>query len=413
MKIAQLLRNDANFVSAVVEQSGEIPASAHLSMITNLDSLRCLGNDWRDLETRCQKQTSVFQSFDWIMAWCETYATLRPDLKIQVLTGYDQGKLVFVWPMMQQSRMGLNILGWLTEPFGQYGDVLCASGHCPKLWTKSSLNFLHSLKGIDIIRLRHVRMDSHLATSCLHLFSNAKSAERAPFLDLTQFQTEADYEQRYTQAQRKRRKKIRKHLEDIGSVSFIELAPGTIADAAIESAIAEKNQWLEDRGRLNRVLNCPGHITFLKKLSRRSNSNVEVVVSEIKANDEPISWEIGFRHGKTHFAYITSHMNKHTDLSPGRLHMDLSQRASLAAGMERFDLMVPYDAHKESWSSGSVDTQDHFVPLSAKGWLAGYVYLKTLRPVIRKIYYSLQPNALRWLSTRTAAASKVMASIVP
>jgi CelD/BcsL family acetyltransferase involved in cellulose biosynthesis len=47
-----------------------------------------------------------------------------------------------------------------------------------------------------------------------------------------------------------------------------------------------------------------------------------MVVTELRAGDRPVSWEISFRYGGTHFAYITSHACDLTDLSPGRLHFD-------------------------------------------------------------------------------------------
>ena len=410
MKSVKLFRNDTVATTDTPQGTVATTTMPEITLITGLAGLLSLEKAWRKLEANCSGHTSVFQSFDWIATWCEVYAGKAAKVELHVLTGYDGDELVFVWPLMKQSRLGIKVLSWLTEPFGQYGDVLCAKGHCPKRWIEASFGFLRRLKGIDILRLRHVREDSHLAKSSLQFFSDAKSNERAPFLDLTQFATEQDYELRYTPTQRKRRKKIRKHLEDIGPVTFTRLPAGTLADAAIENAIAEKNQWLNDRARYNRVVHCPGHTDFLKKLSRRFGGTTEVIVSELKAGDQPVSWEIGFRHGKTHFAYLTSHMNAHTDLSPGRLHMDLSQRASLEAGMQRFDLMVPYDPHKESWSSGCAATKDYFAPLSASGWLAGHVYLGTIRPVVQKLYYTLQPTVLRWLRTRSNIKVSVMMS---
>ncbi len=225
--------------------------------------------------------------------------------------------------------------------------------------------------------------------------------EKAPSLDLTRFATDADYDARYTPVQRKRRKKIRKALEELGPVTFTQLPNGTLTDTAMRQAIDEKNAWLADRGRINRVLGCPGHWAFLKNLSRRMAGTVEVVVTELKAGDEAVSWEVGFRHRGKHYGYITSHMNKHTDLSPGRLHMDMSQRACLAAGMTEYDLMVPNDAHKESWSSGTMDTNDYYLPLSLQGAVVGHVYIRTIRPVLRKIYYSLDASTLRKLNLKS------------
>lgn len=374
-----------------------MPASP-MSLITTLPALRDIESKWRDLELNVQNHSSVFQSFDWVMAWAETYVTEGSGTSLHVFAGYDKDELVFVWPLMRTRQMGLNTLAWLTEPFGQYGDVLCRKGHFPKQWVESALTVLRRLKDVDLLRLRHVRADSHIGTCATAFFHNAQVPEKAPFLDLTPFANEEAYDARYTSTQRKRRKKIRKSIEDLGQVTFKQLPPGSLADMAMASAIAEKNAWLTERGRINRVLGCPKHLAFLKTLSRQLNGTVDVVVTELKAGDQPVSWEVGFRHRNTHYGYITSHVNALTDLSPGRLHMDQSQRACITDGMAVFDLMVPNDAHKESWSSGTVDTNDYYLPLSVLGAGMGHGYIRTLRPLLRNIYYRMETSTLRKLN---------------
>jgi CelD/BcsL family acetyltransferase involved in cellulose biosynthesis len=374
-----------------------------LTVVTSLQALAEMEAHWHDLEAHAQNHTTVFQSFDWVMAWAQIYLTEKPSLSLHILAGYDDGKLVYIWPLMRERRMGLSVLTWLTEPFGQYGDVMCRKGYSPRQWIESSVAFLKRLRDVDVLRLRHVRADSHLAVHAQSLFVDAKAHDQAPFLDLSQFATEAAYDARYSSVQRKRRKKIRKAIEEMGEVKFARLPTGSLADAAMQSAISEKNAWLSERGRMNRVMSCKSHAPFLKNLSRRLGGSVEVVVTELTAGNKPVSWEVAFRHRGTHYAYLTSHMNVLTDLSPGRLHMDLSQRACLADGMSQFDLMVPNDAHKESWSSGTVDTSDYYLPLSATGTVVGHVYIRSLRPMVRSLYYKM---TARKFSLRTLFKSR-------
>lgn len=378
--------------------ASDIPATAHISLVTTLPGLLALEPGWRALEQNACTATSVFQSFDWIAAWCKTYCVGDNGQSLHVLVGFERNQLVFVWPLMVQKDRGLRVLGWLTEPFGQYGDVICRKGESPRLWVANALRFFRRLRGIDLLRLRHVRDDSTLKSVAAVELIDARLNERAPYLDLAAFATEADYENRYTGAQRKRRKKIRKHLEEIGPVSFTRLPLGSSSDAAITTALAEKNKWLAERGRINRVLGCAGHLDFLKTLSRARPQGLELIVTELRAGDRPVSWEISFRYGGTHFAYITSHACDLTDLSPGRLHFDHSQRDCLASGLKTFDLMVPYDAHKESWSSACMPTHDYFLPLTLTGRIAGNVYLRHIRPALRSIYYRLPKSALRLIN---------------
>ncbi len=377
----------------------DMPAPA-LTVITTPAALRELEVKWRVLEAHTQNHTSVFQTFDWVMAWSETYIDQKSGNSLHVLAGYENDELVFVWPLMRNRKLGISILTWLTEPFGQYGDVLCRTGHSSKKWVESSIAFLKRLKDVDILRLRHVRADSHLASHAASLLIDARLPEGAPFLDLTQYADDDAYDARYTSAQRKRRRKIRKGIEELGAITFERLPTGILADAAMQNAIAEKNAWLAERGRINRVLGCPDHISFLKNLSRRAGSSVDVVVTEMKAGSKPISWELGFRYKNTHFGYITSHVNKLTDISPGRLHMDYSQRSCLKDGMGVYDLMIPNDAHKESWSSGIVATNDYFLPLSFTGSIIGHTYIRLLRPMLRNIYYRLDAATLRKMNLK-------------
>lgn len=390
---------------AALEQAASIPANGHLTLVTSLAGLLALEENWRELEMNAQTLTA-FQTFDWISAWCRTYCASGACPEIHVVAGFHNDRLVFVWPLMKVRRAGLNVLCWLTEPFGQYGDILCANGECARLWVANALRFIRRFKEIDILRLRHVRGDSTLAGVAAHELVNARLDEKAPYLDLTQFATEADYENRYSGTQRKRRKKIRKHLEELGPVTFSRVPLGTLSDAAVAEAIAEKNKWLGERGRINQVMHCPFHLDFLKTLARGNQDTLAMVVTELRTGDKPVSWEISFRTGGTHFAYITSHRNELTDLSPGRLHFDLSQRVCLADGMKVFDLMVPYDAHKESWSSACMPTQDYYLPLSGRGNLAGTLYLSHLRPLLRAAYYRLPQSVLRYINPLRARSTE-------
>ena len=174
------------------------------------------------------------------------------------------------------------------------------------------------------------------------------------------------------------------------------LEPGAEMDNAIAAAVVEKCQWLDQRGRQNRALCDRQIVEFLRRLSG-AGGDARLVVSRMCAGPRPVSWEIGLRKGGTHFGFITSHVTALTDYSPARLHMDLSQRRALNDGLKAFDLMVPNDAHKESWSSAKTETSDYHLPLSPLGRLYGAGYLETARPLLRRAYYRMPPHLLRLL----------------
>jgi CelD/BcsL family acetyltransferase involved in cellulose biosynthesis len=375
-----------------------LPLGSRLSVTTGAAGFMALEAQWLELEASCQSSRAVFQTFGWLSSWIEINKAFLPPDAIQIVTGFRNDRLVFAWPLMKAKAGPFTVLRWLSEPKSQYGDVLLASGECPNAWMGAAMELIRRVPGVDAIRLRHVRSDAAAALFLKQAFRDARLHEQASCLDLTRFADEAAYDARYTPAQRKRRKKIRKALEDgLGPLSFTILKPGPATDAAIDAAIAEKCLWIDARGRQNRVLSCPTLGSFMKHLARNRSAGTELVLSALSAGGREVSWEIGLRHNGTHFAFITSHVNALTDYSPARLHMDLSQRQALKDGMKAFDLMHPNDVHKESWSSGKTEVSDYYLPLSAKGAAYGAIYLERLRPRLRDAYYRMPPGLLKLL----------------
>ena len=372
-----------------------LPADSRVSLVTALADFEELEGPWLALEADARPH-NVFQSFAWCGAYARNYLASGGVQSLCVITGYDQDRLVFVWPLMKVRVGPFTILRWLSEPFGQYGDVLLAKDHCPMTWLRAGLTYLAQKKFASAIRLRHVRDDAVAQPFLRDNFRDARVKDGAPFLDLTAFPDETAYEARYGKEQRRRRKRIRKSLESLGPVEFRMLTGGAEQDRHIDVALAEKRKWIEQRSLWTKALGCPKLRELLRHASR--GGGMSVVASVLTAGGKPVSWEIGLRFKDTHFGFITAHDTALTDASPARLHMDLSQRRAIADGMKVFDLMVPLDRHKDSWSNAVMPVRDFHRPLSPAGWLFGVGYLEWLRPILRRAYYDATPRWRRFVS---------------
>lgn len=384
---------DAPAPSSEVQRghTAPLPIGCDIALVRTAGDLEALAGPWKRLEQQATGGHHIFQSHDWLMAWAETYAP-----RLVIAAGRRNGELAFAWPLMQIRVGPVKILRWLAEPHSQYGDVLAAPGECPRMWAAAALEQLVRDSKADVIRLRHVREDALVAPYLDTAFRRSNMDDRAPSLDLTVFADEAAYEARYTSAQRKRRKKIRKALEEtFGPLRYEIVEDGPAGSAVIATILAEKSRWVDDRGRHNRILSCPVLRDFLDRLAAREEGRV--IVSQLTAGIQPVSWDIGLRHRGTHFCFITAHVNALTDFSPARLHMDFSQRQALRDGMKTFDLMVPDDPYKDSWCSGRTPTHDYHLPLTAVGKLYGTGYLENLRPVLREAYHHAPPAMLKLL----------------
>ena len=299
-------------------------------------------------------------------------------------------------PLALAKRRGLRELTWLSQPIAQYGDILCDKSIDPTVWTDAAINFIKQHHKADLIRLRHVRATSNIgAYAKAHLY-DAKLYEQAPVMDLTRFATEADYDARYDGDQRRRRRRIRTKIEKMGPIAY-ETLDAPEADSNIDQALSEKRKWLAERGRYNCVFSQSTHAAFLKALVRQQTSSIKTITTRLSAGGNPVTWEIGFIYQGTQYQYLTSHMVDMTDLSPSRLAFDFSQRQALHDGVKNYDLMVPYDPHKESWASRSEPVNDYYMPLTSIGAFYGHIYVGALRPMLRKAYKAMPQSKLRML----------------
>ena len=376
--------------------ASRLPHGAQLRLISTTKGLAHIGSAWRALEQNCHVPPTVFQSYDWLKCWAVTHVAPESNVQIFFVVGFIGNRLVYAMPLTLWQTHGARMLTWASQPIGQYGDVLCDKSVNLAQWTNAALNFIRQQKQADLLRLRHVRATSNIGPHAKQNFHDGKLYERAPAMDLTRFANEAEYDARYSPEQRHRRKRIRAKIEKIGALNFEIIGQNKVA-ATIDQALHEKLKWLTQRGRYSSALHCPNHASFLKALASQPTETLQTITAQLSAGDQPISWELGFIYQGTQYLYLTSHMAHLTDLSPGRLTFDLSQRQALRQGLKSYDLMIPYDPHKESWATQTESVNDFYLPLNIYGAFYGHFYFGWLRPILRKIYLGLPMGKLKVL----------------
>ncbi len=365
-----------------------------VQILTNLHHISQFEKEWRQLEDRCAKPTNVFQTYDWCSNWVKSCASDNDCYKIYIVTITQNNKCVLIWPMMTTCSGPFHILRWLSEPYSQYGDVLLD----PSCNTQEVLNLgfaqIKSHPKANSVRFRHVREDAYIADFLKQHAQPDNHIDYAPCLEIEKFPTEKAYETRYNKSQRRRRKRIRKSLEKFGPVDFSINSKGTKFLNTLKLAITEKRTWLKERGLYSKPIMSDDLETFFTNLAENGQT-VETRASHLAAGEKDASFEIGLRFKNYHFGYITAHNAHLTDLSPSRLHMDLSQRSAINDGLDTFDLMVPSDPHKKTWSSTRVQTRDYFTDLNFMGIVYDVGYLKVVRPSVRWLYLRAPSNIRR------------------
>ena len=110
--------------SATTQSRAHLPSASYLTLVTSYRAFDRLRSQWLELEERCAKPPTVFQSFDWCRTWSEVYAKPDSAKELFIIAGYHQDKLVFIWPLLKQVQHGQHVLTWLTQPIGQYLSLI-------------------------------------------------------------------------------------------------------------------------------------------------------------------------------------------------------------------------------------------------------------------------------------------------
>ena len=364
-----------------------------LSVMSSVGSIKACASLWGELEDGTRNSAALFQSYDWCSTWLLHALRSGHPCRPFIVAAYSGCKLVLLWPMMVTQIAGLRVLRWLSDPWSRYGDVLASANHDAAGLMASVVELIRQSHAADAIWLRHVRSDAAARPYLEECFDRIGQYAGAPFMDLTQFPTETDYLARYDKPQRKRRKQIRRVLEQKGALSFEVHVQGSAFIKGISDALPQKRRWLSERGLVSRPIFSSWIESFLLALATDTTGRLKPVCSILKAGDRAVSYEIGLRYGNRHFCFITAHDVAMTNELPARLHMDYAQRNALSEGCKVFDLMVPLAPHKTSWSSDHVAVGDYWLPLSPGGRVAGALF-KKLRPAARALY-SHTPESLR------------------
>ncbi len=365
---------------------GHLPPHSHLNILTTLRSIDRIADAWRALETKALVPPTVFQSYDWVSTWCHVYAGPESETEIRIVAGWRNNELVFVWPLQLRKRLGLSWLEWLSHPVGQYGDVLCALGEDLDTWLQAGFNLLRRDGHYDLAHLRHIRHNSTISLSKLPFLKTSGFCDLAPYFDMARFATIESYDSRLDRRQRKHRKVVRKHLDAMGVVEFQNLTLETGVENAIKNALAEKQKWLNKKGFISPVLSDPRLNELLKRFAVSQGSCVKSDVAQLSITGQPIAWELSLRYRDIHYCYIIARAMEIDDARPGRLIFDLNQRRSYLDGYRTYDLLTPNDPHKQSWSNASEPITDLYVPMSMRGTWAAEIYIRRLRPMLRRIY---------------------------
>jgi CelD/BcsL family acetyltransferase involved in cellulose biosynthesis len=354
--------------------------SCRVECVETLAGVDALALEWAELEARTPEATG-FQSFRWCRAWLGAHAGAPPRL----LCVREGARLVMLWPLQIEKRMGVSIARWIGEPMTQYGDALAEAGEGRARWRKAAEAEMARWSDIDLFAFTRIRADAVLADD-----ADAGEAFQAPFVDLREAKP-----RRHKSVERRA-----KRLESLGPVALVEALTPDERESLTREALALKREWLREKGMFSAGLSNPAADEFLAALARDGFLRVHA----LRVGEAVAAVDLGFNGGGAYRSFLGCFDARFSEGSPGQALTGRLIASCAAQGLAAYDLLVPADAYKTSWASGEMSVSACFKARNLKGRLAAFA-LRDLRPLAKRAVKSIGRLKARAFSFAPEAAS--------
>jgi len=383
-----------------------------LAVVSTREAFDALEADWNDLFVRAGRSAQLFQAFNWNWHWANHF--LDGDghrVRLAVVTGRRDGRLVMVWPLVQERCAGLRVLAWMGEPVTQYGDVLIEDGPFQGALLRDALGFIVNTLKPDVARLNKVRADAAVAPLLADLDAISTQQLEAPYLDLASAPTFAQYAERYPTKARKNRRRLARRLEEHGVCGFETLSEGPEAARMAAHAVALKRIWLQQKGLVSPAFADPRTLAFFIAAAGDAQRTTHIRVAVLKAGEAIAAVEIGFACGERIAIHIMAYDLTFDKAAAGILLLEHMIEQSLSQGVATYDLMAPGDGYKKEWADGAVRVDDFAVPMTVLGLVFARGYLGFVRPRLKAVIAKIPLSTRKALSHRLSSAVLVFSGV--
>ena len=365
-----------------------------LALVTTRAGFDALESEWNALFERAGQGTQMFQTFNWLWHWCNHFAGEGSGVHLSIVTARRDGRLVLVWPLALERAGLMTKLIWMGEPVGQYGDVVMEESADSLDLLRASWSFLVEETKASVVQLRKVRADAAVAPLMRDLGLIEIEQLTAPYLNLADAPSFAEYEKRYSSSARKNRRRQRRRIEDHGPMRVDFHRGGAVAGELAVAAIALKRAWLRDRGLISPALSDERTVRFFAEVAEAHQRPAGCHVVALMSNGKPAALEVGVRakgRSGTHIIVYDPEFEKH---SAGAVLMEDSIRGAFDHGIEAFDLLAPGDGYKLEWADAATGVSTFVAPLNPVGLVYARLYLGLARPALKKLM-NLLPISVR------------------
>ncbi|MEL6299991.1 MAG: GNAT family N-acetyltransferase [Pseudomonadota bacterium] len=375
-----------------------------IAVATTVGAFRALKQRWIALTDAHALPTHVFQQFGWIDQWLRYYSDSCRDGDLAIGTAERDGQLVLVMPLFIQRIAGVRCLKWAGDPVTQYGDIVVGETADPMRLISSVFDAVISEARADVCFLQRVRSDSQIAPFLDHLGASVSDPNEAPFLDLTQFADfDAFIDSRFSRRKQREHKRLRRRLDETGTVHIAHDLTGAQAGDVAADAIRLKRDWLAAKSLASKALTDERSLAFMRGVAADETNTIATHVGALTSDGALAAAQIGFPYKRRLSLHVIVYDLQFQRAAPGLAHLRAGITKAFEDGVQAIDLLAPTADYKRDWATGAIPVADYTYAATSKGRAFAALYLKHLRPWLKKIAPRV-PLALRKMVRSTVAS---------
>jgi len=369
------------------------PLCLRFSMVESIGAFQSLGEQWCFLWKKLA-YPHLFSSFDWCWnAW--TMVAERRGYQLRIVCGHLDGRLVLVWPMMEDNH----VLRMLSAETLEYRGIIVEPSEQASQWMEEAWSFLRANTRAKTFLFQNLRQPNLLATK-LEQMPNVKpiGGGWCPLVRLDHFTGWEDYAATLPKSlvsdQRRQWKRLRQALPGI-SFKLVDSVDGIAP--VLDWVGRHKVIWGDARGKSCIWFNAVDIHSLLKTVAEFTLADGRLVMATLSDGTTTVSAGWGYVCGSEFLFHAFAYDAAYATYSPSRLFLERVLQWCFDNGLGSLDFMPGDEAYKRTWATHYERTNSYVGPLLWRGQLL--LYLSTLKRmgmpvVLEKLYHGL-PSAWR------------------
>lgn len=380
------------------DKSGK--ATLQVTTIRCLDDMMGIEASWKELEARSAGAV-FFQSFD----WCHLIWRTKPDLDVRIVVVGSLQQPLAIWPLqIDKSGFG-RFASDLSDPFGQYSDLLVDGSVDATAVHQALLDEIRRWR-VDGIIARKVRADAALYVLLKQNDAAVVEQLAAPAVTFRKYKDYTTYHESISKKTRKNLRNYSNRMERLGRIDHVvETCPSQCADV-IRRCFDMRSNWLLERGQSSVAFADTSFSQILLGLAEEHRCQPQLRTMQLCLTSDglhgtaegqllgELSLHLGFVHNGRYYAYMAAKNPDFDHFSPGRVHMLSLIEACFDEGLDTVDFLPPDMPYKQNFACETVAVESLAIPFSLRGRFAIDVWQNTLRPMVKRAFQKL-PTAVR------------------